>query len=539
MSKSTNPNKSRFSFGEKIQSPEVMLKNIRNKHFGEKEKSPLAIFITTIACTFLCYFYHMVYGLGCPDSLTEGLYYYRNADYSTTQARWMLRYINELFGKNVVINSLTVLFYCLMIGISAYIICRIIKRTKPVPQVLLTAMMVSFPVILHHFAFFYMALAYSFSFLAVTVGTAFIRTRKIPGIIAGVICYLMMMGSYQSYIGAISALALVLFVYDILNEKELKKGILNFVFCGVGGIAACLLNSPVSKLMMKIHGVGADERVNAFSIKSAIDNIGFSLQFSYKWFFSYFNNEVLSRNRLYPVIFAVIAVLTVLTVIKCVREKKIARAILTVVSIAVMPMAMNLLLIIMPENGMRDILRYQYVLIFVLLFIFHEYLDTGLVNKILKYPAYIAILFLFITNVITANCTERMYKLVYDHYEQQFLLALNEVYDLEGYTENETRIVVGGAPSYEILKMNNSKIFRYAEQDGGPVFWWNVFGMVSCREHYFKDILGVNPGGLSQGEYLEVVNSEEYQEMSVWPAEGSVKMIDGFAVIKFDEDAPN
>ena len=29
MSKSTNPNKSRFSFGEKIQSPEVMLKNIR------------------------------------------------------------------------------------------------------------------------------------------------------------------------------------------------------------------------------------------------------------------------------------------------------------------------------------------------------------------------------------------------------------------------------------------------------------------------------------------------------------------------------
>ena len=55
--------------------------------------------ITTIITSVLCYFYEMIYGLGCPDTLNEGVHYYRNADYSTSQARWMLRFINEAAGK--------------------------------------------------------------------------------------------------------------------------------------------------------------------------------------------------------------------------------------------------------------------------------------------------------------------------------------------------------------------------------------------------------------------------------------------------------
>ena len=186
-----------------------------------------------------------------------------------------------------------------MIGVSAYIICRMTLLTKPFYQIMLTAMMVSFPVVLHQFAYMCAALAYSFSFLAVVIGTLFIRTRKIPGIIAGTLCYLMMLGSYQSYIGAISSLAVILLIYDSLYEKKIATGFIRFALCGVCGLAACLIDMPFSSWMMKIHGIEQSSRVAEFSYKSIFANLGFSIKYSYVWFFSYFNNEVLSRNRLY------------------------------------------------------------------------------------------------------------------------------------------------------------------------------------------------------------------------------------------------
>lgn len=205
-----------------VSSPEKELKALKSKFFSYKEDSPLAIIITTFITAFLCYFYHMVYGLGCPDTLTEGVYYYRNADFATSLARWMIRFLNEFYGHNVVIPAVIVLLYCAMVGASAYIICRMIKLSEPLYQIMLAAMMVSFPVVLHHFAYMYMALAYSFSLLTVTLGILLIRTLKIPGIITGTVAFLLMMGSYQSYIAAISTLAVILLIYDSLNEKKIS-----------------------------------------------------------------------------------------------------------------------------------------------------------------------------------------------------------------------------------------------------------------------------------------------------------------------------
>lgn len=500
--------------------------------------SPKYIFSTTIICCFLCYFYEMVYGLGCPDTLSEGVFFYRNADYSTSQARWMIRFLNEIFGKNIVAPYLIVMLYCMMIGVATYIICYSLKISRPYSQILITAMTISFPVVLHHFAYFYMATAYSFSFLMVVVGTFLVRKRKIYGFILGTLCYLLMMGSYQPYIGAISGLAIVLLVYDILFIDNTLKSLTNFLFTAMTGIISCIINFPISKLMMNLFNVSEDPRVGAFAVKDIFENIGFSLKYSYVWFFSYFNNDVLSRNRLYLVLFVIIGVLVVLSVIKTIKKKEFLRSVVLILSIAILPLAMNIMLIAIPSNGMRDIMRYQYVLLFPLIFVLHEYVGKNILNMLSEYAIILVISLLLVTNVISGISTAYMYKLSYDHYEQQLLMALDRVYQLDNYTENETTILTAGCPSIEFINYENSKIMRYAEKEGGPVFWYNVHGMKSSREHFFKDFLGVMPGYFSDNEYLEVVQSEEFAKMPVWPAKGSVEMINGIAVIKFADDPP-
>lgn len=519
-------------------SPSDLLKKLYDKCFGKGEKSPFPILLTTLCTAVACYFYEMVYGYGCPDTLCEGVYYYRNSNYSTSQARWMIRFINAVHGRNVIIPVLVVLSYCLMIGLSAYLICRMTKITSRLFQVLLTAMMISFPIVSHQFAFLYMALAYSFSFLMVVLAAALVRHKKIPGLIASVFCLLFMMGSYQAYIGAVAALAVVLLVYDAVSGEKIGKALKNFGLYALSGIAACLLNIPVSNLMMRIFHVEADGRVQAFNVKEIFSYLSITLPDSYRAFFTYFNNEVLGRKYLYLIVFALIAVLAVIAMVIKFKEKKIAHAILIPVGLGLLPPAMNLLYIIMPTNGMRDLLRYQYVLIFVILFYLHTQLGKKLYNNLLQYAMLIALVCLLVGNVITANCTSLMYKLAYEGTKREATLMLNRIYELDGYEQDVTPIVLGGFISYGDAQTRYPKIFRYAEKEGGPVFWISIYGERICRYNFFGDYMAVNAGDFSDEQFVNIVTSDAYKEMSIWPADGSVEMIDGLAVVKIWEDPP-
>ena len=60
----------------KLKSPEEFLKYLKEVFIGGHEKEMLAGIITMIITMVICYFYEMLYGLGCPDTLCEGLRYY-------------------------------------------------------------------------------------------------------------------------------------------------------------------------------------------------------------------------------------------------------------------------------------------------------------------------------------------------------------------------------------------------------------------------------------------------------------------------------
>ena len=105
--------------------PDEAVKTGLLKYFDGYEKDALRILIVSIITCVCCYFYHIMYAYGCPDSLSEGVFYYRNADVATGSARWMVRYINFFVGRNVVIPVISFPLYCLLIGYSCYLLCKI------------------------------------------------------------------------------------------------------------------------------------------------------------------------------------------------------------------------------------------------------------------------------------------------------------------------------------------------------------------------------------------------------------------------------
>ena len=67
---------------------------------------------------------------------------------------------------------------------------------------------------------------------------------------------------------------------------------------------------------------------------------------------------------------------------------------------------------------------------------------------------------------------------------------------------------------------------------------WDVHVATANMYRYFLDYFGVYAQDISDEEYLNVVNSDAYAQMLLWPEAGSVGMIDGYTVIKFSEEPP-
>lgn len=55
------------------------------------------------------------------------------------------------------------------------------------------------------------------------------------------------------------------------------------------------------------------------------------------------------------------------------------------------------------------------------------------------------------------------------------------------------------------------------------------------RDNFIKIFVGYETALLSDGEKKAIMETQDYQEMSVYPSEGSVKKIDGVWVVKLCE----
>lgn len=493
------------------------------------------LFITILTCLFN-YFYLIVNGYGGPDAICEGVWYYIGEGTATRLARWAIPYINTFFGKNVVIPLVIVVFYCLMIGASAFIIFLLLDIKNAGFQILTVTAMVSFPVITRQFAYLYMALAYSVAFLMVVLAAWLLRRRKIISFLAGTICLLIMFGSFQSYIGAAAAMVFICFMYDLIRKRSVSDALKNVGIYIISGIIAGGLDLLVAQAMINHRGLEASDRVLSVSLSEAVEYLGFSIPASYRWFFMFFDSDVLMRDKLYFLLFSILFILIIANMVILIKQKKIVHSILLLIAFMLLPLAMNICAVIFPHNGIYDVMRYQYVLIIPLAFALIGILPRMILNSLLQWVLYANIFLLIMGYTISANASAICYKLAYESTHDQAVSMLSRVYELEGYDLDTTPIVLGGqAISWMDTYEAFGQLFRYAVMESGPVFWGGEYGLTTCRYFYFLDYLGVNPQWLTKEQYNDVTGTQEYAEMPCWPAAGSVQMIDGYAVIKIKE----
>lgn len=516
--------------------PDTVLRRLADNVVPEKyRKMVLISLVSSVVTAFLSYFLLMVNGYAGPDSIVEGVNLYGNFDWAISLGRWFLAYTERYAVNSAVIPFLIVIMYAILVGISAIALFRMMKIESTVCHILIPALFVSFPIVSMQFTYLYMAAYYAYAFFCAVIGIRLIRKRKIWAYLLSVVCFVTMMGSYQSYLCAVAALAAMMLTVDMLDGRKKKDALIDFgITAGIGFISA-VLNMLIIRLTFSYENIAASSRVADFSVSEIFANFGFSFKYAFIWFFTYFlNDTVFSRNLFYIITLAVTLIAFICCVMKLIRDKKIANVILATIGFILIPQCMNLIQFLVPHNGVLNIMRYQYVMIFPFMIGLIKRCEFKLPNLIMKWAAYLAIFALVNVNILNANVTEMTLKLIYNETYTEASAMVQRVYEVEGYVPDETKVILAsiifGATTHREFQM----FYEEASFSGGPIFWNSFLGLSVNRRNYFLNYLGVDFGRITEEEYNSVISTEEYQEMPSWPSDGSVKMINGIVVIKND-----
>lgn len=491
--------------------------------------------ISIFVCAFLAYNLILIYGFTNPDGINEGFYYYGAADWASMGCgRWLIRYFNYAHA-NIVMPFITLVEYCLFTWLTLLTIFKVLNIKNIVNAVVTSILFILLPGVITQMTYVYTAAAYCLSGLFTALFVYFNTLEDKRFSLLSSICLAFAMGLYQSYIGLAVALSLMYIIVKIINGKHVKELLLFIIRSILSALVALALYFVFYKADLMIFGLDAVERMQQFSIKEIIGNFSFKFIEMYKVFFNNFIDGILKRNYL-VYLFVIITLYAIfISLIKMIKEKRYLDLFIVVIGIILIPPASCIIGILIPFNNVNLMMSNQNYLIVPFVFALLER-NTLRLNKYINAFGLLVLIALSWTYVLSANATYRCYMLSYDHINTEVQMALKDVYSLDDYVKDETPIIFAGFPNDFTLR-ENMPLYKYTiELHPNVIFWLDMTGVVSNRYNYLINCFGIDACGISDEDYLRLMESQEFYEMNVWPKKNSIRMIDGYAVIKYSNN---
>ena len=501
---------------------------------NESYKTSKIALIIILISALLSYNLLIIHGLTNPDGVIEGLYYYNNAYVASTMSgRWFVRYLVMIFA-GIVNPLLNVLFYSLCIYLSLLLFKKIFPKMTSTTLYLSGIILIINPIVITQFTYLYMSISYGLSALLITLFIYLNIHHKKYGIYLASLPLAFTLGLYQSYIGMAMVLVLMYLIYELINNKysinDLLKLSLRFLLSAILGIIIYFIILKIDRL---IYPADAYNRIAMFSLNNIISNLGNSLLETYKGYFNILFDPILKRRYLYGLLLIIFVITLILHFKNLLKQNKIINIILILLFILLIPLFSNIIKVLIPNNELYIVMKYQVILIIPFILIIIDLLD---INKYLKYIPCLLVIFIAWGYMLSANATYKCYELSYRHYNSEYQMILNDIYDIEEYEKDKTPIIiVGFVDDYELRK--NNYLYHYAiELPNNLAFWEDYNGITYNRYHYFLNYFGVNPGVINADDYKNVVHSDYFKSMPVWPKKDSVIYKDGKIIVKLTND---
>lgn len=450
--------------------------------------------------------------------------------------RWGLNILDNLlpnFSMPWIYGILTVF----LIALSICILVRLFAIRSRLVQVVLAGSIMVFPSVIGLFGYMFTSSAYGVAFLCAVAAVWCIRQKPLLFAIPALALMGFSLSIYQSYISVAAGLLVVLLIQDLLlGEKAIpviKRGLWYVAFL----LTALAGYYIATQILLHLLGIGFNDYA-ADSMVFQLSELPQKIFLVYQRFVRFFTWQ---QQALVPSVFSAkvhyVLGLSCLTLVLLwlLRQKKedAGRVLLLLALIVLLPLAINCMYLLIDTQSIHTLVLYGFVSLYVLAAVL---LDTAMhseapqkIRKLLSRAALnLGIVALAVIVVINTYVANEAYLNLHLRYENSYAFFTSLVADLRTnpeFQEGTKLAVVGNYDSPDFYEY----YFRFLPELTG------VMGFLPDSYTYDKFLgfyIGLSIPIASEAEIAQIIATEEYQNMSIYPYYGSTKMINGILVVR-------
>ncbi len=438
------------------------------------------------------------------------------------------------------IGLLTILY----LGLAVYFLCRLLNISSKWSVFACTSILaVNLQVIVTITSYIHETDVFMLAFLLEVIAVYLWKTRKkktgFVSLLIGALLLAFSFGLYQAYVSAGVALVLIVLISECFTSNiKAKSIVVHAVTAVLMSAAAGIIYYLLVRLSLDITGYALSADYNSLDNLFNYSSISFlqSLLYAYTVPLEFLFTDTTVYSPVYILVCNWILLIITLILTFLITFQKRIKCLYAFILIGLLPLSMGMIKIMNPE-AYYELMIYSYFLFYVLAIMTA---DTFLKSHPSYRPAGIMRYTCIILTAVIALCNVRFSNQVYLKKDLEseavklYMTELNTVMDnVEGYEPGVTGVLFLTQPEMPSLGYDFGNGY-----DVIPTFGVSSFYSTRFRfEWYYQFILQRKITFIDDADeiarFKEIL---EVQDMLVYPAKGSIQMIDWTLVVNLSEN---
>ena len=447
--------------------------------------------------------------------------FYKGA--TVTSGRWGLE-LSKLLLPNWSMPWIYGLLTLLLISVSVCIMLGILEIRSRLSQILLAAVVVSFPSLTGTYCFMFTSAAYGLAFLLAVLCVWLYQKGGAVNAAFATVSLVLCLSIYQAYIAITASLFVLLMIKGCL---EVEKSVWQIVLYGLKAlavmVAALAVYFAVTLLVFRFTGA----EFNSYVMENVNDKASLlgKVRMAYENFrdiFTFRNYSLISSEGARYAHIVLLGVILVGLVLAAGGSRPLNWVLLTVLAL-LLPLSINCMYLLMSPQSIHTLVLYSFVCLY--------FLGALILEKLAPRPGLLvkdimALLMCIIiaSNVYFANMTYLKMHLQYENANAFYVSLIAQIKETEGFDENSRLAIIG---------RQDNLLYPFPElgTDGllGPS---QDLVNIYSRENFFRRYLGFDVPFAGQEELDALSKTAEFEQMAEYPYNGSVKKIGDYIVVK-------
>ena len=516
------------------------------KYFSKDRKF---IFILTIILGIITHFLLLSNLILSQAGLLNGIHY-TAGDYEATLGRWGINIFDSI-RHDIALPFLTTMISIILMGFINILLIDLFEIKNRIFKIFVILSVVVSPSLCITLLYAYTADAYMFAMLF-AIFSAYslyqIKSQKL-GILLSIISFILVLGTYQSYIGITIGLILMISAKKLLSQEEkafevIKEIIRNAVIL----IISAILYFIITKILLAINELtlSSYDGLNEISLTTIFLTLIPSIKHAYIGFLKFFFadgiilNRIWKREKLYLLLYILFAITFVIELIRIVKAKKKDEFLNYMISTAIIlfiPIALNFVVILAPGNEIYYLTSTQMLLMIPFMLKIFEIINKNTnIENVINWIFVIVNTIIMITYFLSIIVTYQTLDFSYNQAKTIANRVVEKMEETEGY-HNGMQVLFAGVVD-DINSPKTLDIYNYAINNSlrASIFHGTYYGQEATWRNFMDMFTGVHLNFCEDYQYYNIITSEEFEKMEIFPGKNSIKIIDNIIVVKFTEN---